>query len=301
MANKKDLEYIYSTIDELFRLSIGNTGDFSCAMYNGDYSMSLEAAQDAKHKFIARELKLQPGMRVLDMGCGWGPLLSYYTKECGVDAIGITLSDAQAKACKKNGLHAVVRDLREITPAEFGQFDAISSVGAFEHFCSAEDMLTGRQPGVYRKFFQLVHDLLKPGGRAYIQTMVFGKNMIPYEQISLKAPKGSDAYILGLMIEQFPGSWLPYGAEMVEETAAPWFNLIFKSSGRLDYIETITQWDIRYRRFHWKKYLLFLSLLPRYLYSREFRYRVEIFQSSPNQECFRREIMDHYRMVFERK
>ena len=61
MADKKDLDFTYSTIDEIFRLSMGETGDYSGAKYDGDFSMSLEEAQKAKHKFIADSLNIKKG------------------------------------------------------------------------------------------------------------------------------------------------------------------------------------------------------------------------------------------------
>ena len=146
----------------------------------------------------------------------------------------------------------------------------------------------------------MLNSLLPAGGRAFIQTMVFGKNMIAGDRLDIHAPKESDEYVLALMLEQFPHSWLPYGSEMVINCAAPSFKLISKSSGRLDYIETIKQWSARYKKFNLKKYWIYASMLPRYLYSKDFRYRVAIFQTSPNRQCFERELMDHYRMVFEK-
>lgn len=73
MAEQKDLDYTYTLIDRIFRICIGETGDFSGAMYNGDFSMSLEQAQEQKKEFIVENLNLRVGSRVLDLGCGWGP------------------------------------------------------------------------------------------------------------------------------------------------------------------------------------------------------------------------------------
>ena len=105
---------------------------------------------------------------------------------------------------------------------------------------------------------------------------------------------------MALMVKQFPGSWLPYGPEMVIRNAEPRFKLVSKSSGRLDYIETIAQWRIKFRKFGLKKYLLYLSLIPRYIMDKEFRHLVAVFKISPNRVCFEQEIMDHYRLVFEK-
>lgn len=299
MASQQDLDFTYTTIDEIFRLSMGQTGDYSGAMYNGDFSLTLEQAQRQKHEFIADSLHVGAGSRVLDLGCGWGPFLQYI-KERGAIGQGVTLSQGQAAACRANGLAVDIKDCRQITPADYGTFDAISSVGAMEHFCSVEQYQAGEQDAVYADFFTKLNNLLPVGGRAYIQTMVFGKNMIPFEAISLNAPKDSPSYALALMIAQFPGSWLPYGSEQVIRNAQPHFKLISKSSGRLDYIETIGQWRKRFRAFNLQKYGLYAALLPKLLTSKAFRDLIAVFRVSPNRVCFQQETMEHYRLVFEK-
>ena len=300
MADQKDLDFTYTTIDKIFRLSMGETGDFSGAKYDGNFSLSLEEAQKAKHKFIADSLYISKGNKVLDMACGWGPFLTYINKERGAVSVGLTLSEGQAKACQKNGLNVFVKDCRYVKPTDFGQFDAISCIGGLEHFCSIEEWQAGKQEKIYHDFFKTIYGLLPVGGRFYMQTMTFSKNMIPFEEIDINAKKGSTSHVLALMIEEFPGSWLPYGPEMVIRNSNPYFKLISKSSGRLDYIETINQWRKKFRKFHLKKYWLFASLLPKYLVSKAFRKQVDIFTISPNKVCFEEESMDHFRLVFEK-
>ncbi|PRY04602.1 cyclopropane-fatty-acyl-phospholipid synthase [Pontibacter ummariensis] len=300
MASKNDLDFTYTTIDKLFRLSLGESADYSGAKYDGDFSMSLEEAQRAKHKFIADSLNIREGSKVLDMGCGWGAFLTYATKGKKAQGIGLTLSEGQAKACQKNGLQVFIKDCRYVKPEDFGLFDAVVCVGAFEHFCSIEEWQAGKQETVYRNFFRTVSELLPAGGRFYLQTMTFSKNMPAFEDVSVTAKKGSPEHVLALMIKEFPGSWLPYGPEMLLQNAAPDFKLISQSSGRLDYIETIGQWRKRFRKFNLQKYLLYLSLLPKYLLDKELRNQIEVFRISPNRVCFELEVMDHYRMVFEK-
>lgn len=296
MAEQKDLEFTYSLIDRIFRLSLGEMADFSGAKYDGDFSMSLEEAQRRKHAFVAEQVGIGAGTRVLDLGCGWGPFLNY-ARSLGAKGTGVTLSSAQAAACRRNGLDVHVMDCRTVEPATFGSFDGVVSLGAFEHFCSPDEYRAGRQEEVYLDLFHRVAALLPRGGRFFLQTMVFGKNMIPADRISLDAPPESDAYHLALMGQQFPGSWLPYGSEQVERTAAPVFDLVTKHSGRLDYIETIRQWRLRFARPSLRKTVLKLSLLPRYLLSSSFRHA---FASgvSANTVCFQRELLDHFRFVF---
>ncbi|MCB0561905.1 MAG: class I SAM-dependent methyltransferase, partial [Phaeodactylibacter sp.] len=216
------------------------------------------------------------------------------------ESIGLTLSQGQADACQKNGLNILVKDCRYVKPEDFGTFDAITCIGGLEHFCSVEEWKAGKQEKVYRDFFQTLYNLLPKGGRFYMQTMTFSKNMVDFEELDVHAPKGSAAHVCALMVKEFPGSWLPYGPEMVIRNASPHFKLISQSSGRLDYIETIGQWRKKFRAFNLKKYWLYLSLLPRYIMDKEFRHQVEVFRISPNRVCFEKEIMDHYRLVFEK-
>lgn len=300
MADKQDLDFTYTTIDEIFRLSVGETGDYSGAKYDGDFTMTLEEAQRAKHVFIADSLGIKKGTKVLDMACGWAPFTNYITKYRGASSIGLTLSEGQARACRKNGMNVIVKDCRYVKPEDFGTFDAIVCIGGLEHFCSVEEWQQGKQEQIYRDFFATLNDLLPVGGRFYMQTMTFSKNMPKFEDIDVNAEKGSPEHVMALMIEEFPGSWLPYGPEMVIRNAEPHFKLISKSSGRLDYIETIGQWRKKFRKFHWKKYLLYASLLPRYFTDKKFKHQIEVFKVSPNRVCFEKEVMDHFRLVFEK-
>src|SRR3954451_2376885 len=147
MAERKDLEFTYSLIDRIFRLSLGELADFSGAKYDGDFSQSLEQAQRRKHEYVAEQIGIGSGRRVLDLGCGWGPLLNY-VRERGATGVGVTLSSAQGEACRRHSLDARIHDARRVDRDGFGSFDAIASLGAFEHFCSPDDYFAGRQEEV---------------------------------------------------------------------------------------------------------------------------------------------------------
>src|SRR5512143_1922867 len=159
MADTHEIAAIYSLLDTLFRLSLGETGDYSGALYRGDFSLSLEDAQRAKHSFIINSLGLQPGMRVLDLGCGWGGFLACL-RERGIAGVGVTLSSRQAAACRAHGFEVYEADCREIRPDDFGVFDGLVSLGAFEHFCSVEEWQAGLQEQKYGSFFQHAHALV---------------------------------------------------------------------------------------------------------------------------------------------
>jgi cyclopropane-fatty-acyl-phospholipid synthase len=298
MANRNDLEFTYSLIDRVFRLSLGELADFSGAKYDGDFSLSLEQAQRRKHEYVAEQIGIGPGRRVLDLGCGWGPLLAFVRSRRGA-GVGVTLSSAQAAACRRHGLDVRLQDARQVSREGLGAFDAVASLGAFEHFCSPEDHRAGRQDEIYRDLFARVAGLLPDGARLYLQTMVFGRNMIPLDRIDIDAPRDSDAWYLALMGRQFPGSLLPFGEGQIARTARPYFRLVASASGRLDYIETIRQWRERFAAPSARKRLLKLRLLPRWLTSADFRLA---FTSgvSANSVCFERELLDHYRLVFEK-
>jgi cyclopropane-fatty-acyl-phospholipid synthase len=298
MADRADLEFTYSLIDRIFRLSLGEMADFSGAKYDGDFSLTLEQAQRRKHQYVAERIGIGPGRRILDLGSGWGPMLNF-VRERGGEGVGVTLSSAQAEACRRNGLEVHIHDARQVTRDTFGPFDAVASLGAFEHFCSPEDYEAGRQDDVYRELFKNTATVLPEGGRLYLQTMVFGPNMIDPGRVSIDAPRDSDEWYLALMQRQFPGSFLPFGSEQIITTAAPDFRLIERSSGRLDYIETIKQWRARFAQPSWRKRLMKLQLVPKWLTSSDFRLA---FTSgvSANSVCFERELLEHYRLVFER-
>jgi len=299
MADRDDLEFTYSLIDRIFRLSLGELADFSGAKYDGDFSLTLEEAQGRKHEYVAEQIGIEPGRRILDLGCGWGPLLRFIRSRGGT-GVGVTLSSAQAAACRRHGLDVHLHDARTVTPETFGRFDAVASLGAFEHFCSEEEHRAGRQEEVYRELFAATASLLPAQGRLYLQTMVFGRNMLPLEEIDINAPRDSDAWYLALLRQQFPGSFLPYGQEQVIRAARPHFRLVSSVSGRLDYIETIRQWRQRFAAPSLRKTLLKVTLLPRWLTSADFRLA---FTSgvSANSVCFERELLDHHRLVFEKQ
>jgi cyclopropane-fatty-acyl-phospholipid synthase len=304
VADRDDIDFTYSLTDRVFRLSMGEVADFSAAKYDGDFSLSLEDAQRRKHDYVAEQIGIGQGRRTLDLGCGWGPLLDFIRRRGGV-GVGVTLSSAQLAACRRHALDVHLCDARQLSPELFGRFESVASLGAFEHFCSPEDYRAGRQEEIYGDLFARVAGVLPVGGRFYLQTMVFGRNMPAPEQIDLDAlmgmpPRDTDAWYLALMGRQFPGSWLPFGKEQIVRCADPHFGLVSSVNGRLDYIETIEQWNARIGARSVRKSLLKLGLVPRWLASADFRLA---FTSgvSANKVCFERELLDHYRLVFEKR
>ena len=112
MAGGKDLDFSYSLTDRVIRLALGELADFSGAKYDGDFSLTLEQAQRRKHEYVAEQIAIEPGRRVIDLGCGWGGLLDYF-RRLGATGLGLTLSSAQLKACQRHGLDVRLADAQK--------------------------------------------------------------------------------------------------------------------------------------------------------------------------------------------
>ncbi len=298
VATSLDIASTYDYLDEFWRVSLADADDITCARYRGDFTKTLEIAQREKHEFILSSLRLREGHRLLDIGCGWGGLMREAVRR-GITAHGLTLSPRQAHHCRSLGLDVELRSWSAITaePA----FDGIAAVGSFEHFCSEGDYRLGRQEEIYRQFFSVARAALRPRCRLYLQTMTWGRRMPQPERMSVTEPFGSDGFIVGALKQFYPGSWLPLGQEMIASTAAEWFRVISIESGRLDYIETIKQWNRRLLRPSLAKLRTGVRAACALLSEGPNRYKLLSIIRSYNRECFRREIMDHYRMVLECK
>jgi cyclopropane-fatty-acyl-phospholipid synthase len=131
------ISYHYDVSNDFYRLFLGPSMTYSCGVWDDDTS-SIDVAQMNKYELICRKLALRPGMRLLDVGCGWGGMVRYAAKYYGVEAVGVTLSRNQAQyaidATRRAGLddrvEIRVQDYRDVHD---GPFDAISSIGMFEH------------------------------------------------------------------------------------------------------------------------------------------------------------------------
>lgn len=300
MADQNNLEYSYTIMDKIYRLALGETFDFSGAMYDDDYSMTLKEAQRNKHRYICDNLNIGPTSRVLDMGCGWGGFLKYLD-ETGATGTGVTLSSAQVQACRRNGLDVHLMDCRTVKPETFGIFDAVVCIGVMEAFCSKVEWRVGRQEEIYTGFFKTVADLLPDSGKFYMQTETLGRNMIDPGDVDIDAEKGSDAHICALMEKHYPGHWLPAGNDQIIECAKPYFSLEAVSNGRLDLIETQNQWHKSFTSFNARKYIYYLALLPACLTNRTFRERLSSFWINANKIGLERELIDQYRFVFKKR
>ncbi|HEX3518233.1 MAG TPA: class I SAM-dependent methyltransferase [Solirubrobacteraceae bacterium] len=152
------VRYHYDVGNEFFALFLDESMTYSCAIFTRG-AQTLEEAQRAKLELVAGKLELQPGMRVLDVGCGWGSFAMHVVREHDVSVLGITLSEQQAALARQRVEDAGLSDRVEIRVADYRQlpqasFDAIASIGMAEHVGDA-------QIDVYAK---TLLDLLRPGG-----------------------------------------------------------------------------------------------------------------------------------------
>lgn len=149
----------YDVSNEFYRLVLGPTMTYSCAFF-GSAEDTLEQAQHDKHELICRKLRLRPGDRLLDVGCGWGTLAIHAARHHDVQVVGVTLSQLQAElalaraaaAGVGNRVRIRLQDERDVSD---GPYDAVSSVGMFEHVGAAR----------LSAYFSHLHSLLRPGGR----------------------------------------------------------------------------------------------------------------------------------------
>ena len=121
MATQTEIDFSYTTMDKIWRLSVGEMADFTGAKYDGDFSLSLEEAQRRKHQFITDRLNVEPGNNVLDIGCGWGPVLDHL-RQVDAHGIGITLSEGQYLSCLNQGFDIHLCNYRDLNRDRFGQF-----------------------------------------------------------------------------------------------------------------------------------------------------------------------------------
>ena len=149
----------YDVSNRFYRLVLGPSLTYSCAVF-AEPEATLDEAQAAKHELVCAKLGLEEGMRLLDVGCGWGSMLLHAAERHGVSAVGVTLSRRQAELARERIAEAGLVRKVEVRLADYRDlvgetFDAISSIGMFEHVGRA-------QLGSY---FRRLRTLLRPGGR----------------------------------------------------------------------------------------------------------------------------------------
>ncbi len=224
---RTNVAHHYDLTGDFYDLFLDSDKQYSCGYFTHP-GIGLERAQTEKKRLIATKLLLKPGMRVLDIGSGWGGLALYLARKHDVAVTGLTLSEEQVKASRERARRAGLadrvrfhlRDYRQQT----GVFDRVVSVGMFEHV------------GIdhFRRYFGQVRDRLTPDGVALLHTI--GR---------IDGPGITDPWIERYV---FPGGYIPALSEIVPaiEKSRLWTTDI--EVLRLHYAETLRHWRRRFRR-----------------------------------------------------
>ena len=223
--SRRNVAHHYDLSDQLYDLFLDRDRQYSCAYFLRP-DEDIDTAQLNKRRHIAAKLLLRPGMKVLDIGSGWGGFALFLASECGVDVTGLTLSAEQLKVARRRAAQAGLservrfhlRDYRE----ETGSYDRIVSVGMFEHV----------GVGQYPTFFDRVNSLLKPDGVALLHSI--GR---------MDGPGVTNPWLRKYV---FPGGYSPAISEVVPviERARLWITDV--EVLRLHYAETLKVWRRRF-------------------------------------------------------
>ena len=225
--SRKNIHAHYDLGNAFYKLWLDGTMNYSSAWFGGDTSQDMRTAQDAKVRRALRMAHVQAGQRVLEIGCGWGALAEKATQEFGAHLTGVTLSTEQLAWAQQRlgglGLSQQadlrLQDYRDI---DDGPYDAICSIEMVE--------AVGRE--YWPTYFQSVARLLKPGGRACVQSIVIQDAL--FERY-IQSTDFIQQYI-------FPGGCLPCPAEFRREAEAAGLHVVDELAFGPDYAETCRRW-----------------------------------------------------------
>lgn len=207
-ASQAAIEHHYDVGNQFYALWLDPTLTYSCALWEGDDD-TLQAAQERKFDYLTREARAIGVATVLDVGCGWGGLLRRLVEHHDVtNVVGLTLSAAQAgylSSWADSRYDVRVENWADHRPS--ARYDAIISIGAFEHFAHF-GMPRPERVAAYRRFFNSCHEWLPHGGRLALQTNANGNNACMDRQTALD--------MLFIIRHIFPESVLPWPSEIFE-------------------------------------------------------------------------------------
>ncbi|WP_066725481.1 SAM-dependent methyltransferase [Sphingomonas pituitosa] len=219
--SKQNVAHHYDLSARLYDLFLDADRQYSCAYYT-DPGNSLEQAQADKKAHIVAKLAIEPGMRVLDIGCGWGGMALYIHAKTGAEVLGITLSEEQLKIARERAEAAGVADKVKFELIDYraleGQFDRIVSVGMFEHVGTPQ----------YRTFFAKCRALMTPEGVMLLHTI--GR---------AGGPGYTDAFTLKYI---FPGGYIPALSEIAQGYEGLRYFLTDVEVLRMHYGHTLKAW-----------------------------------------------------------
>jgi cyclopropane-fatty-acyl-phospholipid synthase len=230
-GSKKNIHAHYDLGNDFYRLWLDATMSYSSAWFEGDRSRTTEAAQQAKIRRALTEAGVVEGSRLLEIGCGWGGVAEVAARDCGAQVTGVTLSSEQLAFARDRVQAAGVaercdlrfQDYRDIAD---GPYDAIVSIEMFE--------AVGRE--YWGGFFRSLHDKLKPGARACIQSITIRDDL--FERY-VRSTDFIQQYI-------FPGGLLPSVSAFEAEAQAAGLEVERRLAFGTDYAETLRRWRERF-------------------------------------------------------
>lgn len=222
---RANVAHHYDLSADLYELFLDADKQYSCAYFEHP-DMSLEEAQAAKKAHIGRKLLIEPGMEVLDIGCGWGGMALTLAQDFGAKVTGVTLSEEQLKIAQTRAEAAGLADRVSFRLMDYRavkeRFDRIVSVGMFEHVGQPQ----------FRNYFRTVHDRLREDGVALIHTI--GSSTPP----GMTSP-WIDKYI-------FPGGYIPSMSETMSAVEKEGLYTCDVEVWRLHYADTLRHWHDRF-------------------------------------------------------
>jgi cyclopropane-fatty-acyl-phospholipid synthase len=229
-----DVQSHYDLSDDFYRLFLDPSQTYSCAYFERD-DMTLEEAQLAKIDLSLGKLGLQPGMTLLDVGCGWGATLRRAIERYDVNVIGLTLSKNQAAHAQKSLDELDSARSKRVLLEGWEQFhdevDRIVSIGAFEHFGFDR----------YDDFFKMAFTALPDGGTMMLHTIVI-PSAAEFEEREIKITMSMARFAKFMMDEIFPGGRLPNVALVEKHAEKVGFEVARVQSLRLHYARTLEIW-----------------------------------------------------------
>ncbi|MBV9088721.1 MAG: class I SAM-dependent methyltransferase [Mycobacteriaceae bacterium] len=230
----EDVQHHYDLSDDFYRLFLDPTQTYSCAYFERD-DMTLEQAQIAKIDLALGKLGLQPGMTLLDVGCGWGATLLRALQRYDVNVIGLTLSKNQQAHVEKVFAQSDSPRTKRVLLRGWEQFrepvDRIVSIGAFEHFGFDR----------YDDFFKMAYEALPADGVMLLHTIV-QPSAEEFEARNMPITMRHLRFFKFIMDEIFPGGRLPSVAVVEEHSTKAGFHVNRVQPLRLHYARTLDTW-----------------------------------------------------------
>jgi cyclopropane-fatty-acyl-phospholipid synthase len=232
-ASAAAVRHHYDIGNEFYALWLDPTRSYSCALWDGDGD-TLQAAQERKLDYLAQEARAIGAAAVLDVGCGWGGLLRRLVQQHGVNnVVGLTLSLAQAEYLSTwSDNHYDVRVENWVDHRPKSHYDAIISIGAFEHFAHF-GMTRMDRVSAYRRFFRSCHEWLPRGGRLALQTNAKGNN--------IRMDRQTVRDMRFIIDRIFPQSVLPWPSEILEASERL-FDVVSTRNDPNHYARTCQEW-----------------------------------------------------------